>query len=333
LSIEQEAANLFPPEKIYASLNDLRTKLTQFGERMGFGVTTVGFSLRCKKCDEPTFMINRRDRMNASGLVPIDKRRNYRSSTRCGCPFKITYSRLPGRNQNNGSIKITYSCIYKHGNGCVPSRSQLQDGLRKCGAYTRSIKESQIKTVLSVINTAEKVPARLMRKLLRPLFPPDHSLDAKFLLNFRMKAMNILVAKGDEVENMSFTAEEESNLLSNHCLPEYYSESFQFYDKFMEKAELQPTDIQRVDTYLQSLAEVDGSFKYRRLNDANNSVTGYIWQTGVMRRDFELFGSTLFVDRLGRPLNNNGWPLMTIAFGYLWRTTPILAEVSQNIVF
>jgi hypothetical protein len=45
----------------------------------------------------------------------------------------------------------------------------------------------------------------------------------------------------------------------------------------------------------------------------NNIVTGYVWQTGVMRRDFELYGSTLFVDRLGRPLNNKGWPLMTLA--------------------
>jgi hypothetical protein len=32
-----------------------------------------------------------------------------------------------------------------------------------------------------------------------------------------------------------------------------------------------------------------------------------------MRHDFELYGSTLFVDRLGRPLNNKGWPLMTMA--------------------
>jgi hypothetical protein len=32
-----------------------------------------------------------------------------------------------------------------------------------------------------------------------------------------------------------------------------------------------------------------------------------------MRRDFELHGSTLFVDRMGRPLNNKGCSLMTIA--------------------
>jgi hypothetical protein len=37
-----------------------------------------------------------------------------------------------------------------------------------------------------------------------------------------------------------------------------------------------------------------------------------MWQTGVMRKDLEVCGSTLFVDRLGRP-HNKGWPLFTIA--------------------
>ena len=32
-----------------------------------------------------------------------------------------------------------------------------------------------------------------------------------------------------------------------------------------------------------------------------------------MRRDFELFGDTLFVDRLGKSLNDKGWPLITTA--------------------
>jgi hypothetical protein len=66
-------------------------------------------------------------------------------------------------------------------------------------------------------------------------------------------------------------------------------------------------------TFLDSLAQADPSFKYRRIMNSIGDVTGYVWQTGVMRRDFELFGSTLFVDRLGRPLNKVGWPLMTMA--------------------
>ena len=32
-----------------------------------------------------------------------------------------------------------------------------------------------------------------------------------------------------------------------------------------------------------------------------------------MRRDFELFGEVLFIDRLGRSLNTKGWPSMTTA--------------------
>jgi hypothetical protein len=77
----------------------------------------------------------------------------------------------------------------------------------------------------------------------------------------------------------------------------------------------EPTDILQVNKYLllDDLTKADPSFDYRRLTDRNGDVTGYVWQSGVMRRDFELYGSTLFVDRLGRPLNNKGWPLMTLA--------------------
>jgi hypothetical protein len=76
---------------------------------------------------------------------------------------------------------------------------------------------------------------------------------------------------------------------------------------------LRTSDIEQIDTFLQLLAHEDPSFKYRRVTNPNGDVTGYVWQTGVMRRDFELYHSTLFVDRLGRPLNRKGWPLMTTA--------------------
>jgi hypothetical protein len=58
---------------------------------------------------------------------------------------------------------------------------------------------------------------------------------------------------------------------------------------------------------------INTSFQFRRVADESGNVTGYVWQTGVTRRDFELYGSTLFVDRRGRPLNNKGWPLLAIA--------------------
>ena len=46
---------------------------------------------------------------------------------------------------------------------------------------------------------------------------------------------------------------------------------------------------------------------------SDGSITGLIWQTGVMRKDFELFGDVLFLDKLGRSLKNRGWATMTVA--------------------
>jgi hypothetical protein len=76
---------------------------------------------------------------------------------------------------------------------------------------------------------------------------------------------------------------------------------------------LEESDIKQIDTFLDCLAQADPSFQCRRVVNRNGHETGYIWQTGVMRRDFQLNGSTLFVDRLGRSLNNKDWVLMTLA--------------------
>jgi hypothetical protein len=81
----------------------------------------------------------------------------------------------------------------------------------------------------------------------------------------------------------------------------------------LQKALSNPGDVEQIESYLEPLSQADPTFKYRILDDAKGNPTGYVWQTGVMRMDFERYGSTLFVDRLGRPLNNKGWPLMTIA--------------------
>jgi hypothetical protein len=74
-----------------------------------------------------------------------------------------------------------------------------------------------------------------------------------------------------------------------------------------------PHDILQIENYLNLLAESDSSFKWRHASDANGLPTGYMWQTGVYRNDLKLCGSSRFVDRLGRPLNNKVWPLMTVA--------------------
>jgi hypothetical protein len=80
-------------------------------------VTTDGWKLRCNKCKEPISQTKKRERKNASFPVPIEKRRTYRSSTRYGCPFQVSFCRIKSEDNNYRSVKITNSSNYKHGNG------------------------------------------------------------------------------------------------------------------------------------------------------------------------------------------------------------------------
>jgi hypothetical protein len=210
-SIETEAAALFPVGKVYASPVELREAVRSFAYKKGFEITTGSWKVMCSRCDEPKSYKNKREKRIASGVVPVEKQRTRRSSTRCGCPFTISYSQLQSNDKTHMVTKITRNCVYKHDKGCRPSRSQLAVEKRKAGSYTRSVNESKMNTIIALLETEEKVPVRIMRKLIRPLFPPGHSLDYQLLRNVRLKAERMIAKKGTgDVNATTITQEEES---------------------------------------------------------------------------------------------------------------------------
>jgi hypothetical protein len=241
----------------------------------------------------------------------------YKSFTRCGCPFKISFSFLDLKAKDDMSVRLNGSSNFKHGNRCCPSRAQLVVQKRKAGAYTKAINEKQIKCILLLLSTNNKVASKTMRDLLRPLFPPGHCLDAKFLFNFRLRARKILHTKPGAVSDMTINLRDESQLLNvdslDFQLPQYFTEAFRQFHYLVHDALKDTNDINQIENYPNLLSRSDCSFKWRRASDSQGRPTGYMWQTGVMRKYLEGCGSTLFVDRPGRPRSNKGWPLFTMA--------------------
>jgi hypothetical protein len=187
----------------------LKEKVIQLGHRKGFHVTSHGSKLCCTRCAEPPSAKNERQKKIASGVVPTENQRTYRSSTRCDCPFQICFSPTQWKDKTqNKVIKITSSSVYKHDNGCLPSRAQLVVEKRKSGSYTKSVNEVKIKTILVVLGTNMTVPTGLLRELIRPLFPHGHSLDYQLLFNFRLRAQGVLESKGVEVDEMLVSQDE-----------------------------------------------------------------------------------------------------------------------------
>ncbi len=313
--IEVEASQCYPAGKQFPSIQSLRLSLRQFADKKGFAIATVGNRIVCTRCDEPQHQITRRNKK----AKPAEGKQRKSNSTRCGCPFFINYSPVDWRNRENKQIKITKS-NYKHDNGCLPSRSQLTIEKRKAGCHTVAINEQRIKTILSVMETGSRVPVDMMRDLMRPLFPPGTSLDFQLVFNFRLKLKRMLASRADRggnIDSQTITGAEEDELLATNDLdqesPEFLTEAFSQFQELLKEAMLDQNDLKQMEQYLDSMASCDPTFTYRIGHGSDGTVTGFIWQTGVMRRDFELFGDVIFVDRLGQPLNSKGWPYLTMA--------------------
>jgi hypothetical protein len=315
-SIAEEAAMLFPVGGEFPSVSILRDKVRAFAHKKGFSITTEGHKFCCSRCEEPNGKKNKRAKM--APLVPMEKKRKH-TTTRVGCSFVIAFSPVDWKNfKTHRAIKITKSTNCSHSNGCLPSRAQLVVEKRKAGTFTTAIHESQIKSILSVMSTGVRVPVSMMREMMKPLFPEGTSLDSKLIFNFRLKIKRMLAKGSIDLASHTVTEEDEAQLLSTADLdieesPEFFTESLRQFQELLQEAMLDRNDIQQITTYLNSLAACDPTFTYRIGTSADGSITGFVWQTGTMRRDYELFGDVLFVDCLGRPLNDKGWPINTIA--------------------
>ena len=315
-SIEEEASAYYPVGKEFSSPQELRDSLRSFAHKKGFAVTTVGTTIFCTRCEEPQHQKNRREK-KVKNDAPTTKTRTT-TTTRCGCSFHISFSWKEWRNkQSNKAIKITKKTNYRHDNGCLPSRNQLAVEKRKAGCHTVAINEQRIKTILSVMESGTRVPIRLLRDLMRPLYPPGTSLDSQMIFNFRLKVKRLLASRPGDIDSQTITEEEEEALLSTNDLteqsPEFLTEAFTQFNELLREALADQNDLLQIGNYLKALADKDPTFTFRIGHAEDGTTTGFIWQTGVMRRDFELNHEVLFVDRLGQPLNNKGWPCVTLA--------------------
>ncbi|KAG7373178.1 hypothetical protein IV203_033902 [Nitzschia inconspicua] len=165
----------------------------------------------------------------------------------------------------------------------------------------------------------QRIPTGLLRDLVRPLYPPGTSLDTQLLFNFRVKLKRMLTRGEIDLSSHTVTDDDEADLmgmtsdLDYQKSPEFLTEALASFQELLKDTLEDQNEVQKIFHYLNQLAARDPTFAYRVGTAADGTVTGFVWQTGVMRRDFELYGDVLFVDCMGKSINNKGWPINTIA--------------------
>jgi len=158
------------------------------------------------------------------------------------------------------------------------------------------VHECQIKSILAVLSTGTRVPVVTLREMMRPLFPEGTSLDCQLIFNFRLKIKRMLDKGIIDLASHTVTEEEERVLcctgddLALQQTPGYYSEVFSQCHELLKDALLDKNDLDQMISCLDSLVACDPTFAYRIAVASDGTPTGFVWQTGVMRRDFELHG-------------------------------------------
>ncbi|KAG7348238.1 hypothetical protein IV203_027832 [Nitzschia inconspicua] len=92
----------------------------------------------------------------------------------------------------------------------------------------------------------------MLRRLVRPLYPPGTSLDSELLFNIRLKIKRML-AKGDiDLASHSVTEADEAHLLSNTedldylQSPEFLTEAFLQFRELLEESLGDQNDVQNI---------------------------------------------------------------------------------------
>ena len=103
----------------------------------------------------------------------------------------------------------------------------------------------------------------------------------------------------DDINSASITEEQERELLSPVVdkSPAFLTESFVQFQELLKQALMDKNNLMQMKNHLDSLVAADPTFSFRMSHAEDGTATRFVWQTGTMRTDFELHGSTLFIDR------------------------------------
>lgn len=303
---------LFPPSDTYyyASVSVLRDAVNERAQAHGFIVSTHGKSLRCPKSALPFCEAKRRKQVSSS--VPPEKRRKTTTS-RCGCSFVIRYTQANRKMKDapEGSVRITDGSVYTHSNGCTPSQAQLISDKRSTGKYTKDLQASHLATIANVIKSKSRVSAPLLRDLMRPLYPESVPISAQDLSNMRFRIRKLI--KEGKSALIGIDSQTQDYCINGSNL----DEKAEFLDDATRHvlSTLRETlnsedssDAVLMENLLETLHRKDPGFTYKIAYAADGSRCGYVYMTPLMRRNFELYGSVLFLDAMKRQQNSVYWP-------------------------
>lgn len=304
--------HIFPVGREFISNKQLIAMLNMFGETRGFTVSSGGgCKIICPKFGSHKYQpaTVSQSKRNRSNYMIVH--RNGRSS-KCGCHFHVNHSR-----RDKPPIRITSAC-YEHTNGCLPSSDQLVSLRKKSGYYTRT-NSSELRSVYIHLCSGTPISASQIRDLLSRIVPRRVPWSSQDVWNIRMSARRFRNSvrtqasfDRDVIPALhAISTQHHHDALDNQnddIVDKAVNESQKLFEATLKESLDHSYSRFMVGTYMQKLKSCDPGFKYKVFYANDDDMTGYVYQTSDMRRNFELYGNFISVDMMKRQQNNLEWP-------------------------
>ena len=187
---EQECKDMFPTGRGVSNVFDNPMAACQafndaVGKQFGFKVSLVSSSLQCLSADPPNKAINQAKKREQNA-APTSKRE--RKSHRCGCKFKVNFSRYNNKNSTDKRVVLT-KANYRHCHGCRPSSNQLLVHHVKSGTHTRTnaIASDRIQALINMHRFGDYVDAKSIRNALKDALPDNYPITPGLIANVRAR--------------------------------------------------------------------------------------------------------------------------------------------------
>jgi hypothetical protein len=219
-TLEREARERFPFNSVYPSVIQLRSAVREWSESVGASISHEGNGLKCSRSHAPEGCEKRKETRRVKNRITKEKQRETKSS-RCGCKFEIKSSTarrgLPP-DAPKTAVRITHGSHYRHTNGCFPCQTQLIADKRRAGNYKSGLKEVQLRSIIEVLKPRKSVPIKVLREMMRPLYPATVEISAQDVCNMRYKVNIILDRMEKESEEAGnsgsgLSSSDEDNIL------------------------------------------------------------------------------------------------------------------------
>ena len=321
---ELDPEHIFKVESKWKDRSLLYSTVQAYAAATGWKPTlSHSFYIRCSCYNRPNRNRSEKERKFASGPLCKD----------CNWEIKIRSTVNNMKKINNGISEGKYkSCPVmkdginviiskanlQHTGECKPSRLQQVMQRSRSGAYVKNISDVSLFTLCMMLKDEGKVPSSMVKQILSTQFPANKNVTNRHVYWMKNRIKALLPRMNDcdtfqDFKSIYKTSKLHTGIddipLSDDNIAQMGKD---LWLEIMNDDNCQDSMI-TFKEYMLNLKDQNEGFAVTFLKSDKNRLTGCIWQTAIMRDNFERFGGYISMDAMMRPINDMKWPYVSIS--------------------